>query len=201
MRIIASHVLKRRIAMRETLLLLVFLFGVCPSAASETGEKALWQALKAGTAFAVMRHAIAPGTGDPANFKLGDCSTQRNLSDQGREQASRAGKILRLHGVQMALIYSSQWCRCQETANLLAIGPVRDLASLNSFFEAYERRDEQTQQLKSWLRTRPKGKPLILVTHQVNISALTGTGARSGEIVFVTRTPEGEYSVLGNIVP
>ena len=75
MRIKAPHILQHCIAKRETLLLLVFLFSACPSAASEAGEKALWQALKAGTAFAVMRHAIAPGTGDPENFKLGDCSS------------------------------------------------------------------------------------------------------------------------------
>lgn len=183
----------------------VFLF-IClvsggPSTASDKGKEALWQALKAGTAFAIMRHAIAPGTGDPANFKLEDCSTQRNLSDDGREQARRAGQLFRSNSIDDAFIYTSQWCRCRETAKFLAIGPARDLSSLNSFFEAYERRDQQTRQLKSWFQTRPTGKPLILVTHQVNISALTGAGTRSGEILFVKPTSGGQYTVLGSIVP
>ncbi|MFT7578233.1 MAG: phosphohistidine phosphatase SixA [Alphaproteobacteria bacterium] len=201
MRIRSIYFLPRHTEATAALLLFLFLLSSNASAASGTGANELWKALKAGTAFVVMRHAIAPGTGDPENFKLRDCSTQRNLSDQGREQARRAGRILRSHGVDEALIYSSQWCRCQETAKLLAVGQVRDLASLNSFYESYERRAEQTRHLKSWLGARPTGKPLILVTHQVNISALTGNGTQSGEIVFVESTSKGGYSVLGRIVP
>jgi phosphohistidine phosphatase SixA len=106
-----------------------------------------------------------------------------------------------LNGVKKALIYSSQWCRCRETAKLLAVGPVHDLASLNSFFETYERRAEQTGQLKTWLQTRPTRAPVLLVTHQVNISELTDRGASSGEIVFVKPEPGGKYNVLGSIVP
>ena len=201
MRIKSIDILSRYTETTVALLLILFLFSSNASATSGAGENELWKALKAGTAFAVMRHAIAPGNGDPENFKLTDCSTQRNLSDQGREQARRAGRILRSHDVGEALIYSSQWCRCQETAKLLAVGQVHDLASLNSFYDAYERRAEQTSQLKSWLGARPTGKPLILVTHQVNISALTGNGTQSGEIVFVRSTSNGGYSVLGSIVP
>ena len=182
--------------------ILLSLFSVLHSAlASETVDETLWQAFKAGEAFAIMRHAIAPGTGDPANFKLGECSTQRNLSVEGREQARRAGELFRANGVKEALVYSSQWCRCRETARLLATGPVRDLESLNSFYEAYERRSGQTRELKAWLQARPTGKPLILVTHQVNITALVGDSVRSGEIFFVKPGSDGEYTVLGTIVP
>lgn len=186
---------------RAMAFVLICLVSTGSSTASDRGKVAHWQALKAGTAFAIMRHAIAPGTGDPANFKLDDCSTQRNLSDGGREQARRAGQLFRSNGIDDAFIRSSQWCRCRETAMLLGIGKARDLPSLNSFFEAYERRAEQTRQLKSWLQTRPAGKPLILVTHQVNISALTGTGTRSGEILIVQATSGNRYAVLGRIVP
>lgn len=193
----------RSISGHVAILLSVFLFGTCAAVAdaSATSKQALWQEFRDGTAFAVMRHAIAPGTGDPGNFKINDCSTQRNLSVQGRAQARRAGELFRLNGLNKVLIYSSQWCRCRETAKLLAIGPVRDLARLNSFFEADRRRKEQTHQLKSWLQARITRAPLLLVTHQVNISALIGRGTRSGKIVFVKQMLNGPYHVLGSIVP
>ena len=75
-------------------------------------------------------HAAArapPGVGDPANFRLGDCATQRNLSEEGRAQAGHLGERLRAHGIQQAEVYSSQWCRCLETAGLLELGPVAEL--------------------------------------------------------------------------
>ena len=84
----------------------------------------------------MMRHALAPGTGDPSNFALGDCATQRNLSEAGRRQARRTGQFLREAGVRAARVLSSQWCRCLETARLLDLGPVEPLPALNSFFEA-----------------------------------------------------------------
>ena len=182
-------------------LFLTLLMGASPAVSSDRGPEALWQALKSGEAFAIMRHAIAPGTGDLENFKISDCSTQRNLSDRGRQQARKAGEILRLNGIKTASIYSSQWCRCRETANLLAVGPVHDLASLNSFFESYERRAERTRQLRAWLKVRPPRETLLLVTHQVNISALTGKGTSSGEILIVESKHGGKYNVLGSIVP
>ncbi len=193
--------LAHQTAARSFAFLFLCLVSVAPSLASDKGMEPVWLALRVGTAFAIMRHSIAPGMGDPTNFKLDDCSTQRNLSDAGREQARKTGDLFRSHGIDDAFIYSSQWCRCRETARLLAIGPVRDLPSLNSFFQNYERRDPQTLQVKAWLKDRPTGKPLILVTHQVNISALTGTGTQSGEVLFVKPTADGKYTVLGRIVP
>lgn len=179
----------------------VVVFCISPAVASKTDSEALWRAFNAGEAFAIMRHAIAPGTGDPGHFKIGDCTSQRNLSERGRRQARRAGELFRLNGVRKATIFSSQWCRCRETAKLLAIGSVQDLPSLNSFFETYERRTEQTHKLRSWLQARANVEPLVLVTHQVNISALTGRGVSSGEILFVTPRPNGKYKVLGSIMP
>lgn len=190
-----------RFEARTALAVLVLLAGACAAPASDKRHQALWQALKSGEAFAIMRHAIAPGTGDPERFKVGDCSTQRNLSDRGRQQARKAGELLRLNGIQTAQIFSSQWCRCRETANLLAVGPVHDLASLNSFFESYERRAERTRQLRAWLKVRSPRETLLLVTHQVNISTLTGRGTSSGEILIVETKQGGKYNVLGSIVP
>lgn len=89
--------------------------------------------------FAIMRHALAPGTGDPRNFDLTDCSTQRNLSEAGREQAKAVGELLRKSGIEKAGVYSSQWCRCLDTATLLGLGPVTELPALNSFFQQPEK--------------------------------------------------------------
>jgi hypothetical protein len=83
----------------------------------------------------LLRHVLAPGTGDPPGFVLGDCSTQRNLSDVGREQGRALGERLRQAGIVQARIYSSRWCRCLETAELLDLGPVQPLPALDSFFQ------------------------------------------------------------------
>lgn len=111
----------------------------------------LWRALGSAGHVALLRHAIAPGTGDPPDFSIGDCGTQRNLSDAGREQAARIGALFRANGIEAAQIFSSQWCRCLETAKRLGLGPVEELPSLNSFFQSPERRDRQNRALKEWL--------------------------------------------------
>jgi broad specificity phosphatase PhoE len=169
-----------------------------PFSALAAEESALWDALRSGEAVAMMRHALAPGTGDPANFEIDDCSTQRNLSEEGRRQARAIGERFRQAGIESAEVYSSQWCRCRETAVGLALGEVEDLTHLNSFFAQRERRDAQTQALARWLSERQPGAPLVLVTHQVNITALTGVYPRSGEIV-VFRWEEGQARVLGSL--
>lgn len=162
-------------------------------------EEALWNALRSGTHIAIMRHATAPGTGDPADFRLGDCSTQRNLSEEGRAQATRIGARFRAKGIETARVFSSQWCRCLETARLLELGPVQELPLLNSFFADSEQRDPQTLALKEWLAGQNGPEPLVLVTHQVNITALTGVYPASGEMVVVGRSGTGEPTVAGTI--
>lgn len=168
-------------------------------APARAANDALWSALREGRAFAMIRHALAPGYGDPDDFKFGDCATQRNLSQKGRDQAKRIGELFRRNGVVTADVYTSQWCRCRETAELIKLGVVRDLPSLNSFFQESARRQPQTAALESWLRERSAGTPLILVTHQVNISALTGRGVGSGEIVVVGFSSGQATNVIGTI--
>lgn len=176
---------------------LAILLGAGAAHANDSAK--LWDALRQGTAFAIMRHALAPGTGDPDNFKVGDCSTQRNLSDTGRKQAREIGARFRSNGITKANVLTSQWCRCRETAELLALGQVKELPSLNSFFQKFEQRETQTKALRKWLMTsRPKG-PLVLSTHQVNISALTGSYTSSGEIVVAQIDADGKVKVLGSI--
>jgi len=170
-----------------------------PPGAKGAGEAELWAALKSGRAFAMMRHALAPGTGDPANFDVNDCKTQRNLSDVGRDQARKIGARFRANGIASARVVSSAWCRCQETARLLGLGAVATLPSLNSFFETMGRRGAQTEELKTWLAKQPLSPPLVLVTHQVNISALARQFTSSGETVVIEPQADGGYKVLGSL--
>jgi phosphohistidine phosphatase SixA len=162
-------------------------------------ETELWEALTSGGHVALLRHAIAPGTGDPPNFNVDDCATQRNLSDEGRAQARRIGARFRANGIENAQVFSSQWCRCRETAELLELGPVSYLPALNSFYQRWERREPQTEALREWLMHRDLTGAHVLVTHQVNISALTGVSPTSGELVIVRASESGEITVLGTI--
>lgn len=163
------------------------------------GEAGLWRALREGSAFAVMRHALAPGVGDPAGFRLDDCATQRNLSEEGRQQARAIGGRFRANGIATAEVMTSQWCRARDTATALGLGAVRDLPALNSFFARSRDRDAQTAELRRWLAAAAKGRPLVLVTHQVNISALTDAFTSSGEIIVARLTPDGAIQVLGSL--
>jgi phosphohistidine phosphatase SixA len=150
---------------------------------------------------AMMRHALAPGTGDPANFALGDCATQRNLSEAGRRQARRTGDFLRGVGVSEARVFSSQWCRCMDTAELLDLGPVKPLPALNSFFRSRERGPEQTRDLRETIAGMDLSRPVVMVTHQVNITRLTDVFPSSGEIVVLRREADGDLVVLGTVDP
>ena len=107
--------------------------------------------IKSGGHVLMIRHAYAPGTGDPAHFKIGDCSTQRNLDDRGRSQARTIGDWLRSKGIKVANVYSSQWCRCLETAALLNFGSVTELPALNSFYELPQNREPNIRALRSFI--------------------------------------------------
>lgn len=156
-----------------------------------------WDALKQPGAIAIMRHALAPGTGDPQNFELNVCSTQRVLDARGRAQARALGDAFRARGVSFDVVLTSQWCRTRETAQLLDVGPVRDAPPLNSFFQNFATRETQTQQVLALLEQLDG--PAMLVSHQVNISALTGRGTRSGE-VLVIRLGDNGVEVIGSIL-
>ena len=150
----------------------------------------------------MLRHASAPGVGDPENFELGDCATQRNLSDEGRAQARRFGERLRAEGIAAAEVYSSQWCRCLETAELLDLGPVRELSALNSFFSRPDERAAKLTALRRFLAGLGEhGPPVILVTHQVTISAITGRNTASGEAIVLAVDGTGRPQVVGTIAP
>ena len=149
---------------------------------------------------AIVRHAHAPGTGDSAAFALDDCTTQRNLDMQGREQAREIGAAIRAAGVSVDRILTSQWCRCRDTARLLGLGPVADLPVLNSFFRNPDRADGQTAELRRFLFGLPPGEVIVLVTHYVNIRALTGRGVASGEVLLLEIGRDGTISVVDEIL-
>jgi phosphohistidine phosphatase SixA len=139
----------------------------------------------------LMRHATAPGTGDPEGFRLTDCSTQRNLSDEGRAEARAIGDRLRGAGIKVDRVLSSEWCRTTETAKLLNLGPVMPFPPANSFFSDRSTADQQTAEVLDYLATLPDHERVLIVTHQVNITALTGITPRSGEIVIARRDENG----------
>jgi phosphohistidine phosphatase SixA len=157
--------------------------------ATELAEK-----LRSGDHVLLMRHAEAPGGGDPANLRLGDCSTQRNLDKAGRQQAQALGVWLKKQGVDQARLFTSPWCRCQDTATLLDLGPATTEPSLASFFNEPQKADASTAALRAFMvRTlaATKGKALILVTHHVNILAAVGENIASGEMVLARVDQQG----------
>jgi len=152
--------------------------------------------------YVLMRHALAPGTGDPANFQLEDCTTQRNLSAEGRAQAQRTGQGFRDRQIAVQQVRSSQWCRCLETAELLELGTVEPLPALNSFFQNRAQGPERTAALQAFMVSQQDTPGVtVLVTHFVNISAVAGSGVSSGAMVVMTVGDSGEPEVVGQIEP
>ena len=169
------------------------------SANLQANETIGLKTLTSGKHFAMMRHALALGFGDPDNFELRDCSTQRNLSPEGFKQSARIGQRFKGAGIKEARVITSQWCRCIDTANALDIGKPEELPAINSFFATPERKALQTESLKAWLRKQDLTKPLILVSHQVNMTALTGVYPDYGEIFIIERSETGEFTIFDKI--
>lgn len=170
--------------------------------ARQAQPSSLWTQLQSGDGYVVMmRHALAPGVGDPDGFRLNDCSTQRNLSAAGRQQAERIGKAFRDRKIPIASVRSSQWCRCLETAKLLNLKPVQAFPPLNSFFSNASTKKQQTEAVRRLiLASRTTQGVTILVTHQVNITALTDRVPASGESV-VLRAKGQTIEVVGQLPP
>ena len=147
----------------------------------------------------LMRHSYAPGVGDPDNFKLNDCSTQRNLSDVGRQDAKDVGEWLQRREIKIFRVETSRWCRAKETAQLLGLGKVRLNKNLDSLFEEADALNHpQTAAVRKQIQNhRNKIGLLVLVGHYVNIAALTGVGVASGEGILIKADAQGEFIVFG----
>jgi phosphohistidine phosphatase SixA len=174
---------------------LAALLAAVPAAADEAG----WDALRHG-AIALIRHANAPGGGDPPGMRLGDCGTQRNLDARGRAQAERIGEAFRSRGVAIGGVLTSHWCRAVDTAALAFPGLGRTSAAFDSFFADRSRSGPQTQAAAAILTAWTGPGTLVAVTHQVNITALTDVLPASGEVIVV-RMRGGKVEVVARISP
>jgi phosphohistidine phosphatase SixA len=169
---------------------------------SSANELAIWDKLQ-GTApkgyVLLLRHSLAPGVGDPANFTLNDCSTQRNLSAVGRQDARDVGQWLQRREIKIARVESSRWCRAKETASLLNLGKVRLNKNLDSLFQENDafNHPQTIKVRKQIIAHRSKTGLLVLVGHFVNIGALTNVGVDSGEGVLVRADSKGNIEVVG----
>ena len=171
-----------RMNSHKLLALLLSFLATATTCASELSQK-----LESTDYVLLMRHTRAPGVGDPANYSLNDCQSQRNLSIEGRKQAVIVGNWLRKQNVKLVDVYSSEWCRCKDTAELLNFGPYKIEPSLASFFDEMHEAKERTKQLESFIarQVKTKGnKALILVTHHVNIFEFMGENIASGDMVL-----------------
>ncbi len=146
----------------------------------------------------LLRHALAPGFGDPSHFDVNDCATQRNLSAEGINQAKMIGEQLRAAGLGDLRVYTSFWCRCVDTAEALDLTTPQRHPGLNSFFQQREKRDQIVTEMRELLASLEDETPAVLVTHQVNIRAVTGHTVRSGEGVIVRVDANGKLNTIGD---
>jgi phosphohistidine phosphatase SixA len=187
---------------RFNLAIITALFTSLLGQSAMANEEAIWDKLQGTNPkgyVLLLRHTIAPGVGDPENFKLNDCSTQRNLSQLGRADAKAVGDWLKRREIKISRVESSRWCRAKETAQLLGIGRVRLNSNLDSLFESADPANAiQTVRVKKQIVDwRNKSGLLVLVGHFVNIGAVTGVGVGSGEGVLVKADSKGKITVVG----
>ena len=176
----------------QLFLALLMLIGVQATTLAQTE---LANAMQDGHHVLLMRHADAPGYGDPQGYQLTQCSTQRNLGERGIKQAQAIGAWLDKQGITKAQVYSSPWCRCFDTASLLHKGSVKKEVALGSFFDDMSQAKKQTEDLAKLIQTErnkyPKS-PIIMVTHHVNIESFTGKILNSGDMILVKVNCSGQ---------
>jgi phosphohistidine phosphatase SixA len=185
--------------MRRRAVLLAGVALPCVSTAT-ADESVAWAALRSSDALiALVRHADAPGTGDPPGWRLDDCATQRNLSDRGRADARKLGERLREARVPIAKVLSSPWCRCLDTARLMNVGPVQTEPTFSNAFVLNDRRDALAAGARDVMNAWSGPGTLLVVTHGANILALTGLSPASGELVVVTAGKDRALRVVGTL--
>ncbi len=172
------------------------------TAPTHAKELAIWDQLQGTNPkgyVLLMRHALAPGVGDPEDFNVNDCSTQRLLSDEGRQDARDIGQWLQRREVKILRVESSRWCRAKETAQLLNIGKVRPNRNLDSLFQETNLESHpQTANIKKRIINHRNSRGLLVfVGHFVNFQAVAGVSLESGQGVLVRATPQGAIQVVG----
>jgi phosphohistidine phosphatase SixA len=181
------------------LLILALVVLIAPSPAQ--ADDALWELLRGGGQVVLMRHAVTtPGVGDPPGFRLDDCATQRNLTDEGRADARRVGAAFRTRAVPVGRVLSSPWCRCVETARL-AFGGSELWTPLSNLFDNRAREPEQMRALREVAGRRPTGGNLLLITHGSVVLPLAGIQPAPAELVILTPDDAGRFRVAGRLAP
>tara|TARA_B100001121_G_C18317665_1_gene447210 strand:+ start:27 stop:584 length:558 start_codon:yes stop_codon:yes gene_type:complete len=168
-----------------SLLITFFLLPLLNTHASDLG----WKPAQEGNKIIWIRHALAPGGGDPKGFKIEECKTQRNLNETGINQSKKIGKLFKEKRIKIDQVFSSQWCRCKDTAKY-AFGDFKEFSALNSTFSSPFNKNEKKQikELKKFIKNwNGKGKNLVLVTHYVVILAMTGETSSSGELIITDK--------------
>lgn len=188
--------------LRQIVTIFVFVFAAGSAAAADNAMRA-WEALRGDGHVALIRHASAPGTGDPKGYTLDDCKTQRNLSEQGRAEALALGERFRAQKVKIGMVISSQWCRCRQTAELMDIGPVEEAPTFNNAFMLHERRDELTSGARAVIAAWRGPGTLVVATHGSNILALLGFHPAQGEVIVVKPDAQADKKMrlIGRVAP
>ena len=190
---LAATTLTKRAACPIFVALLALLLSPSAALADET----LWALLKKGGHVVLMRHAVTtPGVGDPPGFRLDDCSTQRNLTDEGRRDARRVGEEFRKREIGVEDVMSSPWCRCIETGKL-AFGKAEASSALSNLFTHPQNRERQVREMRD-LISAPRAGNRVLVSHGATVLALTGVSLGTAEMLIVTPQAEG-FVVRGRL--
>ncbi len=188
--------------LRRSFLRFLPLLGAPQALAADNPGAELWHNLRSGRHVVLIRHAATvPGIGDPSDFILGACHTQRNLSDAGRKDARRIGAAFRSQKIPVADILSSRWCRCIDTAQL-AFGRVTPAPMMDSMFnDDASARERKMREVRAFLKAYQGEGNLVLVTHDVNIRALVGASVSQGDMVLATIKPDGSLKMVGILPP
>ena len=162
------------------------------------GTELVWDALRTPGAVVILRHSYAPGGFDPPTARLDDCSTQRNLDDNGRAQAGRIGEAFRQQGVAVGRVLSSPRCRCMDTGRL-AFGRAEAWLPLQGSLSDPPLRARLVAEIKAAIAAHRDGAPLVLVTHGSVVTDLTGVSIRMGELLVLRREADGTHAVAGQL--
>ena len=182
--------------MKYFILIFTFILSIILTSNSFSNDQVISK-LQSGGNIIFIRHALAPGNGDPENFDIKDCSTQRNLSEKGISQSKKIGNFFKKHNIKINKVLSSEWCRCKETAKY-AFNNFSTFEGLNSFYDPrfVENKPKQIKDLKKYIQEWESLDNLILVTHYVVINEILNKGVSSGEIVITDKN----YNDLGSIL-
>ncbi len=181
--------------MNKKILIILFI-GLLNINTNTFSDDKILNSLNEGKKLIFIRHAIAPGNGDPNNFDINDCSTQRNLDKNGVEQSKKIGLFFKNNKIKIDKVLSSEWCRCKDTAKY-AFQNLETFDALNSFYDERFAANEakQIKDLKNYIKNWNSDKNLVFVTHFVVISSILNVGSSSGEIIISDK----DFNIIGSI--